>query len=108
MIVRGSVPVYWTQPGHKYKPTPIIQRGRLVNTTPPSWLMLLVVVLFAWNSIMVYVGLTDDEETKTAFEKHFEEEMNLYQQQVYMQCALLPGNQLHMVVLSYPHLIGRH
>lgn len=30
MIVRGSVPVYWTQPGHKYRPTPIIQQSILI------------------------------------------------------------------------------
>ena len=27
VIVRGSVPVYWTQPGYKYRPLPIIERG---------------------------------------------------------------------------------
>ena len=26
-IVRGSVPVYWTQPGIKYRPNPIVQRS---------------------------------------------------------------------------------
>ena len=28
VIVRGSVPVYWTQPGTKYRPPPIIENGR--------------------------------------------------------------------------------
>lgn len=27
VIVRGSVPVYWSQPGYKYRPLPIIERG---------------------------------------------------------------------------------
>jgi hypothetical protein len=25
--VRGSVPVYWSQPGHKYRPPPRLDRG---------------------------------------------------------------------------------
>ena len=27
VLVRGSVPVFWTQPGSKYRPPPIIERG---------------------------------------------------------------------------------
>ena len=27
IVIRGSVPVYWTQPGYKYRPLPIIERG---------------------------------------------------------------------------------
>lgn len=27
VIIRGSVPVYWTQPGYKYRPTPVIDNG---------------------------------------------------------------------------------
>lgn len=27
VIVRGSVPVYWTQPGYRYRPPPIIENG---------------------------------------------------------------------------------
>lgn len=26
-VVRGSVPVYWSQPGYKYRPPPRIDRG---------------------------------------------------------------------------------
>ena len=28
VLVRGSVPVFWTQPGTKYRPPPIIERGK--------------------------------------------------------------------------------
>ena len=27
VMVRGSVPVFWTQPGYKYRPPPIIEKG---------------------------------------------------------------------------------
>ncbi len=27
--VRGSVPVYWSQPGYKYRPPPRIDKGKL-------------------------------------------------------------------------------
>ena len=27
VITRGSVPVYWTQPGYKYRPLPVIEKG---------------------------------------------------------------------------------
>jgi hypothetical protein len=27
IIVRGSIPVYWSQPGNKYRPVPIIQQS---------------------------------------------------------------------------------
>ena len=27
VMVRGSVPVFWTQPGYKYRPPPIIEEG---------------------------------------------------------------------------------
>lgn len=28
-IVRGSVPVYWSQPGYKYRPPPKLDRGTI-------------------------------------------------------------------------------
>lgn len=30
--VRGSVPIYWSQPGYKYRPPPILDRGILELT----------------------------------------------------------------------------
>ena len=27
VVIRGSVPVYWTQPGYKYRPVPIIEKS---------------------------------------------------------------------------------
>ncbi|GLH05859.1 Phosphatidylinositide phosphatase SAC1 [Gryllus bimaculatus] len=44
--VRGSVPVFWSQPGYKYRPPPCLDKG--------------------------------DKETHVAFEKHFEEELQIY------------------------------
>ncbi len=32
VIVRGSVPVYWTQPGYKYRPPPIIESSKFWST----------------------------------------------------------------------------
>ena len=28
VIVRGSVPVYWSQPGYKYRPLPVMDRSK--------------------------------------------------------------------------------
>ncbi|XP_055614835.1 phosphatidylinositide phosphatase SAC2 isoform X2 [Toxorhynchites rutilus septentrionalis] len=44
--IRGSVPVYWSQPGYKYRPPPRLDR--------------------------------DENETHLAFEKHFNEELKIY------------------------------
>uniref|UniRef100_A0A023EYP6 Putative inositol-145-triphosphate 5-phosphatase synaptojanin inp51/inp52/inp53 family n=1 Tax=Triatoma infestans TaxID=30076 RepID=A0A023EYP6_TRIIF len=44
--VRGSVPLYWSQPGYKYRPPPHIDKG--------------------------------EAETKAAFVKHIQEELNIY------------------------------
>ncbi|XP_062536601.1 phosphatidylinositide phosphatase SAC2 isoform X2 [Armigeres subalbatus] len=45
--VRGSIPIYWSQPGYKYRPPPRLDR--------------------------------DENETRLAFEKHFEQELGMYQ-----------------------------
>ncbi|XP_065086127.1 phosphatidylinositide phosphatase SAC2 isoform X3 [Ochlerotatus camptorhynchus] len=45
--VRGSVPIYWSQPGYKYRPPPRLDQ--------------------------------DENETHLAFEKHFEQEVRMYQ-----------------------------
>uniref|UniRef100_A0A336M9Y8 CSON012683 protein n=1 Tax=Culicoides sonorensis TaxID=179676 RepID=A0A336M9Y8_CULSO len=45
--VRGSVPVFWSQPGYKYRPPPRLDK--------------------------------DENETKTAFKKHFDNELALYE-----------------------------
>lgn len=44
--MRGSVPVYWSQPGYKYRPPPRLD--------------------------------ADSAETLLAFEKHFQQEQNIY------------------------------
>lgn len=38
IVVRGSVPVYWTQPGNRYRPLPIIEQCKWTHV----------------NSIMIY------------------------------------------------------
>lgn len=30
IIVRGSIPVYWSQPGYKYRPPPVIERSMCI------------------------------------------------------------------------------
>ena len=30
ILVRGSVPIYWTQPGYKYRPPPVIEKGNVI------------------------------------------------------------------------------
>lgn len=32
--IRGSVPVFWSQPGYKYRPPPRIDRGARCSTGP--------------------------------------------------------------------------
>ena len=78
-MVRGSVPVFWTQPGYKYRPPPIIEKGdthmsaiyvpRLSHTSVVKYTI----------ACCIYAG---EEETQAAFRKHFEEQLGLYQQQV--------------------------
>ncbi|CRL06388.1 CLUMA_CG019050, isoform A [Clunio marinus] len=46
--IRGSVPLFWSQPGYKYRPPPRIDR--------------------------------DDDDTQKAFTKHFENELQIYDQ----------------------------
>ncbi len=36
VIVRGSVPVYWSQPGYKYRPLPVIEKGETNTDTCSS------------------------------------------------------------------------
>ena len=36
-IVRGSVPVYWTQPGIKYRPNPIVERSEYTCFEKRRW-----------------------------------------------------------------------
>ena len=38
VIVRGSVPVYWSQPGYKYRPLPVIEKGKDFKFPPPPML----------------------------------------------------------------------
>ncbi|XP_037027725.1 phosphatidylinositide phosphatase SAC2 isoform X2 [Bradysia coprophila] len=44
--IRGSVPVYWSQPGYKYRPPPRLDK--------------------------------DENETQLAFQKHFDQELSIY------------------------------
>lgn len=64
--VRGSVPVYWSQPGYKYKPPPRIDRG---NQQKKKFILILIIMIF---------NPSDEAETQVAFEKHFTEELDLY------------------------------
>ena len=61
VAVRGSVPIYWSQIGHKYRPPPRIDRN--------------------------------DEETQIAFKKHFEEEYQIYGNQVIVNLVEKTGRE---------------
>lgn len=67
MQVRGSVPVYWSQPGYKYRPPPRIDKGGNSLAQQTSIV----------NRIL-HCRISGEEETKAAFSKHFEEEINTY------------------------------
>lgn len=64
--IRGSVPVYWSQPGYKYRPPPRLDRG--------LWTHLFVNIFFL---NFPHVNL-DETETQLAFQKHFDDELNIY------------------------------
>ena len=69
--VRGSVPVYWSQPGFKYRPPPQLDRGRgSIKRRSYDWHVTLLLALFRGNTGM--------EETREAFRKHFERELENY------------------------------
>ena len=45
VIVRGSVPVYWTQPGFKYRPPPIIEKGDKITLMLVNVLVVIMLVM---------------------------------------------------------------
>ncbi|XP_055384733.1 phosphatidylinositide phosphatase SAC2 [Condylostylus longicornis] len=59
--VRGSVPVYWSQPGYKYRPPPRLDR--------------------------------DETETQVAFEKHFNQELDIYKNIVIINLVEQTGKE---------------
>ncbi|CAG2106379.1 unnamed protein product [Medioppia subpectinata] len=61
VAVRGSVPIYWSQIGHKYRPPPRIDRN--------------------------------EEETQLAFNKHFNDEFDLYGNQVIVSLVEKSGRE---------------
>lgn len=67
-IVRGSVPVYWSQPGYKYRPPPKLDRGDFNAASIQSD--------FIFNSFDLH--FSDEKESQIAFEKHFDAELKLY------------------------------
>jgi phosphatidylinositol 4-phosphatase len=62
--IRGSVALYWSQPGYKYRPPPRIDRGNYFN----------FIFIFYININIIL----DDDETQMAFAKHFDKELNIY------------------------------
>lgn len=71
--VRGSVPVYWSQPGYKYKPPPRIDKGNNNNNNNLS-----ATCTFNNNNKKLFIFIKDEEETQIAFDKHFQEELKCY------------------------------
>jgi hypothetical protein len=61
VIIRGSVPIYWSQIGHKYRPPPRIDRN--------------------------------EEETQIAFNKHFNDEFEIYGNEVIVNLVERTGRE---------------
>lgn len=66
--IRGSVPLFWSQPGYKYRPPPRIDKGS------HGHVVLFLLNLFNWKLF------SDDVETQRAFAKHFDKELSIYDQ----------------------------
>jgi phosphatidylinositol 4-phosphatase len=45
--IRGSVPLYWSQPGYKYRPPPRIDRGLFIH--PPIWMQTKSIIHFPFR-----------------------------------------------------------
>lgn len=98
--VRGSIPVYWSQPGHRYRPPPILDKGKNDSTLSAccthssfqveayhdiflifnlwvlaSYLVFLCILLLACQS---YLSISGEKETEAAFRKHFDQQLSLY------------------------------
>ena len=61
--------MYWVQPGYQYRPPPIIKNSQYINGCSSC-------------SMLILCSRTAEEETKLAFERHFETQINLYREQV--------------------------
>lgn len=73
--VRGSVPVFWSQPGYKYRPPPRIDKGSVSYEFLTVFCM--YVKQFVVNNFLNCL-LTGEAETQEAFEKHFNGELDIY------------------------------
>ena len=84
VLVRGSVPVFWTQPGSKYRPPPIIERGIYMYIYLLACIFIFSLSLLtsplACLCIVIHISCmpADEEETQEAFKKHFDHQISLY------------------------------
>uniref|UniRef100_T1JHY8 SAC domain-containing protein n=1 Tax=Strigamia maritima TaxID=126957 RepID=T1JHY8_STRMM len=72
--VRGSVPVFWSQPGYKYRPPPHLDKG--------------------------------EEETQVAFEKHFAEELSIYNHQILINLVEQVGKERVLADAYLNHVLN--
>lgn len=68
--IRGSVPLYWSQPGYKYRPPPRIDRG----------LQSVLTITSLYSAMLKFLSSSDDVETQNSFAKHFDKELSIYDQ----------------------------
>ena len=74
VMVRGSVPVYWSQQGHNYRPPPRLDRS--------------------------------EEETQIAFNKHFEEELQIYGKQIIVNLVEQTGREKVLADAYLKHILN--
>ena len=74
VMVRGSVPVYWSQQGYKYNPPPQLDRS--------------------------------EDETQIAFNKHFEEELQIYDKQVVVNLVDQNGREKILADTYLKHILN--
>ena len=85
-IVRGSVPVYWTQPGYKYRPPPVIENGTyILQSALMKFSSSTVLYIIFFNHCVMSL---DEEETMEALKKHILQQINFYNELVCLFLSL--------------------
>lgn len=96
--VRGSVPVFWSQPGYKYRPPPRLDRGIYLSSSNSQ--------LELKKKIGKY-SLSDENETQIAFEKHFAQELDIYKNVFIINLVEQSGKE-KVIGDAYAHHILRY
>lgn len=64
--IRGSIPLFWSQQGYKYRPPPQIHKSKRLFLLLTPWSCFLIILFPGY------------EENQVALEKHISEEIELY------------------------------